>query len=87
MFSLTDRPRPALERLRAALTDEQEEIYQEVEEEQNLHWTEDEAELVNEITRHLPGLAPAIRLIGAHVVETNSSERGACCEGRDLSPA
>jgi hypothetical protein len=35
---------------------------------------------IAELARHLPGVAPAIRLVAYHVVETRPADAGTCCE-------
>jgi hypothetical protein len=38
-----------------------------------------DAWLIEQIARHFPGLAPAIRAVGQHVLE-HEAESGSCCE-------
>jgi len=42
-----------------------------------------EWELIDEVGRHLPGLHPAVRAIGRHVIEQRPDERGRCCTSED----
>jgi hypothetical protein len=70
---------PALEALSAALTPDQMRLYRRVEEEANLAWNAELDAVVEEIARHLPGLAVGIRTIGHHVIEQSPGERGNCC--------
>jgi len=42
---------------------------------------------VAELCRHLPGLAPAIRLVWAHVIDARLDRVGACCtDGGMIDP-
>jgi len=42
---------------------------------------------VNELCRHLPGLAPAIRLVWAHVLDARLDRVGSCCtDGGPVEP-
>jgi len=42
---------------------------------------------VNELCRHLPGLAPAIRILWAHVLDCRLDRVGACCtDGGPVEP-
>ncbi len=42
---------------------------------------------VAELARHLPGLAPAIRLVWAHVIDCRLDRVGACCtDGGPIDP-
>ena len=42
---------------------------------------------VNELCRHLPGLAPAIRLVWGHVLDCRLDRVGACCtDGGMIDP-
>ena len=42
---------------------------------------------VAEVCRHLPGLAPAIRLVWAHVLDARLDRVGACCtDGGPVEP-
>ena len=40
-----------------------------------------EDQFVDELCRHFPGMAPAIRAVAYHLCEQRLDERGACCEG------
>jgi hypothetical protein len=71
--------RPASEALRAALTLEQWDLYLRVEEESTVRWNAEVEDVVEEIARHLPGLAVGIRTIGHHVIVQSPGERGSCC--------
>jgi len=42
-----------------------------------------EWELIDELGRHLPGLHPAVRVLGRHVIEQRIDERGVCCTSKD----
>jgi hypothetical protein len=35
---------------------------------------------IAELARHLPGVAPAVRLLAFHVIEAKSDDVGECCE-------
>ena len=42
---------------------------------------------VNEVSRHLPGLAPAIRLVWMHVIDARLDRVGSCCtDGGMIDP-
>ena len=42
--------------------------------------TGDQLAMIEEIARHLPGLAPTISPLGYHVIEQAPADRGTCCE-------
>lgn len=77
--AMVARPMPAHERLRASLTTDQWRLFLEADSETSAKQCEHEEILIEELARHLPGLAPAIRVIGQHFFQQKLAERGVCC--------
>ena len=67
--------------LRAELTEEQWEMHERLVELNAVALHEDEDRRVEEMARHLPGVAPAIRVLGEHLISQGSAEVGSCCAG------
>jgi hypothetical protein len=42
-------------------------------------WLDEQGRFVEDLCRHFPGLAPAIRAVAYHLAETREEERQACC--------
>jgi hypothetical protein len=50
---------------------------------ENLHFehrVSEEDSFIDELCRHFPGLAPAIRAVAYHVMDTRFVDRGSCCD-------
>ena len=80
--SFPDSPeRTALwQRFRDSLTPEQWRMYFDLERiDGNRHIDETDA-FVEELCRHMPLLAPAIRCVAWHLLEQKLADRGTCCE-------
>jgi hypothetical protein len=69
-------------RLRAELTEGQWEMHERLLELNATALHEDEDRRVEELARHLPGAAPAIRVLAEHLISQDAADVGACCEGR-----
>ena len=68
------------ERFMASLTDEQRRMYLDISSDDGNGWCDEQAAFVEEVARHFPGLAPAIRAVAYHhLFEQRLDERGVCC--------
>jgi hypothetical protein len=71
--------RAAAEALEAALTPEQRELSYRASDAENDRTMAYYELLSAEMARHAPGLAPMIRLLWEHAVQTSTDELGTCC--------
>ena len=69
-------------RRRAELTEEQWEMHERLAQLDAAARHAEEDRLLEEMARHLPGVAPAIRAVTAHLIEQRAADVGSCCEGR-----
>jgi hypothetical protein len=70
----------ASERLKATLTPEQRQLWLEADSERGDAACDREVFLFEELARHLPAVAPAIRALSGHIFEQKLSDVGKCCE-------
>jgi hypothetical protein len=66
-------------RLRAELTEGQWQMHERLLELNATALHEDEDLRLEELARHLPGVAPAIRVLAEHLIEQRAADVGSCC--------
>jgi hypothetical protein len=76
-----DRPAwlNAMAELRTQLTPEQWALHCQISDMEVVHRGYEHDLFIEELCRHFPGLAPAIRAVAYHVDDTRFSEMGSCC--------
>lgn len=80
----TDRYTRAVKALHAVLDEEQRALLRTVDRHSGDGWTAEQDRFVDELCRHFPGLAPAIRAVAwHHLDQQDPSDVGECCAGRD----
>lgn len=66
-------------RLQASMSDEQRELYLEVDRIEGSAWIAEQEEMIATIARHFPGFGPAILAVADHFHEHRDGDRPPCC--------